>query len=257
MENKKLNNKKELKNLIILCVFIFITFMIIILLTSPNNNKIEEEINYELIPVEEDGYFIYYENNLYYRNKQLIIMDKNEVGDFIGNNDYYVKYPDLENGCLKYNNDNKIYGYAIDTTEKIYKHKTNNNVLLLKTEKNYNGYYVYVKNTMPEEHDIKYFIDKGNLNVKLISYQSREIPIDFKLSELTLSEELYKNSFTNNGFVPFYILIEDNGFYEKIEGSGNISIPYIFINTNNEQYYYENKELPEILTNMYSKYLGL
>lgn len=255
-DKKSVYNRKDLRNLIILCIFFGIIFLTIILLTSPKETTDNIEENISLIKVEEDGYFIYYDGCVYYRNKQLTLKNENEVGEFLGTNDYYVKYPDLENGYLKYYNDNKIYGYAIDTTTEVYKHKTNNNVLLIKTDKNYNGYYVYVKNTMPEEHDIKYFIDKKFENAKIISYQSREIPIDFKVTDLKFANEQYQNISSTSGFVAFYILVENNGFYEKIEGTGNISLPYIFINTNNEQYYYENEKLPEILQKMYSKYLG-
>ena len=164
-----------------------------------------------------------------------------------------MKKDSIYNDSFIYYGDNKIYAYAVEQGQPVYKH-SKKDVLLIKTEYNYNGYYVYEK--YPENKDFSYYINhiEQAESLSLISYQNKKIPINIQLSNFIYTDKDYGFESVYLGYMAYYLLIKENGFLRKFEGSGNVTADMFLIEGN---YLYKEENLSDTLMNMYSDFFEL
>ena len=247
-----IKNNKNIKDFIRLVVVVTIGFLLVLIFLLASHKK-EADINSNLIEISDIGNgFLYYDGNIYYKNKTICIKDSSDVGNEIGENICQLKYDDIKNNCFEYNDDGiYIYGETVGT--KVFELINNKNILLVPSEYNINGYYLYEKNNI-NEYEFNYFLKNIPDNVKLLGYFSKDIPIELDISEFKIADNDYSLSSFSDGFMGFYLLLEKNNVYYKFECSGNIYSNIIILEDNSIQYVYKNTELSSLLLEMYSDF---
>ena len=247
-------NYNNLKSFIHVIVISTILIATIFLITLNVNKKDNIEITKQTVSFKEIGDdFIYYNGYIYYKNKNLSIINESDIGEQIGVVKYHLMYQDIKDNSFECYDDKSIYGYALNEGTPVYKHSQRTDVLLVHTEYNYHEYYIYTKEkTVSDYPNFNYYKNnKTDVHLKLISIGDIEIPIEIDLSKIQEDEDnLYMNPYME-GFIPFYLLIEDNGIYQKYEGKGNIFLNVIIFNIDEKQYIYSDDNLSIILKNLY------
>lgn len=255
---KEKTSYKNLKSFVLLTIFLSVVFILIFFIINHKDSKTDEKNSTKTIEIKEIGDdFLYYNGDVYYNNRNLSIISDEDVGQEIGTVEYHLKFDDIKNNTFKYFNDNKIYAYAVKKGTVIYSHKKLDNVILVPTEYNYHNYYVYTKDMVPSDfHDFNYYINNPDeiQNIKFVSIGDKEIPINLSINDFFINENAYSISSSIPGFLPYYLLIEENGLYLRYEGTGNIFLNDILLDINNKQYIYENDNLSNILKELFPNY---
>lgn len=254
--NNKIN-KKDIKSFLFLSFFMAIILGVILFIAiyKKNNEQIIETTTIEIKEIGDD--FLYYNGFIYYNNRNLCIINESDVGTEIGTVKYHLMYNDIKDNSFIYYNDNEIYAYALEEGTQIFKHKSNNNIILVPTKHNYHNYYVYTKEkTISEFHDFEYYLSNPDKidSIKFVSYGDTEIPLNLSINDFKENIEPFSISSYIDGFMAYYLLIEENGLYTKYESTGNMFMNIILLNIDNTQYIYENSELSNMLIEMFSKY---
>lgn len=244
---------KNMSSFIKLVILVSACFAVLIFILSRPEKKVEEsDENMVSIADIGDG-FLYYDGDVYYKNKSICIKDSSEVGEKVGENTYHLMYDDIVDNSFKYKDG--IYIYAEEVGTEVFKFKGRDDILLVPTEYNLNGYYLYEKEI--HNYDFEYFLENDYDSKTLIGYFLNEIPISFELSDFKKSDNEYSNSSSNNGFMGYYLLIYKNDVCYKFECSGNVFSNIILLDTDNAQYVLEKEGLSDILINMYSDFFEI
>lgn len=264
--------KNDVKKFIKFAIFIICGIFVLSLIAYfTNNKKTIDENESKYVKVDEIGQgFIYYKNELYYKNKYLCLIDSSEAGEEIGKNQKQLTKQQMSNNKFLYDGEEIVaYGVYVDTP--VYSCKSNNDILLVEN-KDYmwNGYYIYVKGVTYSESSkrtsLQYYIDNPDEieSVKMISYGRNEIPIDLKISDFSKDENNSYSFATNDiqdGYMQYYLFIEDDGICSYFVGDGHILSDYIIIRSYDEgvetQYVCKYDKLNETLYDMYANFFGI
>lgn len=265
-ENKS-PTKQEILQFIKIVVFTIIVFIIIIIFSIPKNNKIDNTSDLTLIDIQgiESG-FLYYDNEIYYRNKNLALISQDDLSEQIGINERKLMYSDVNNNKIAIYNNESLDIYAVAEGTAAYKLKSNDNAIAIPNDNAFGGYSIYIKDELPSNskfNNLKYYKENQDdiYVTKLIGYMSKEVPIEFHLDDFNVDENTYSFGTIENGYMAYYLLVQYNGLYAIIEGKGNILSNTIVLNSYEDgklvSYSCEYKGLNRNLVLTFSDFFGI
>jgi hypothetical protein len=255
-------DKQDVKKFISIVVAVSIIFVLFIFLISPKEK--EEEVDESLVTIKEIGEgFLYYDGDVYYKQKLTAIKDESYVGEEIGINAYDLKYDNISDNSFSCDKD-KIYIYATDADTPVYAMKGNENILLVPNKSNYNGYYLYFKDETVSESTKRnfsnYLKENPDAECEVVSYKKTDIPLGFQLKSFSKAETAYANSSYISGYMAYYILVDAGDYYSMFKGNGNMFSNVILLTSEENgidvQYVYENEGLSSVLIELFSDYFG-
>jgi len=248
LQEKKLTHKDYvyLKKTIILILFMFAFLILLLILIFDIDLKKEKikEPKFEYINTQNNDYFIYYNEELYIRDENVVIKSTDDVGDVVTKVDYHLTIDDIYNNSFKYYLDNKTYVFAQYADTNIYQHKHRDDVLLIESNNAFNGYYIYIKNGNSSYITLDNFINNKMSydDFNLVGYFMKEININKTLSEFKKNPVIYDAGGTDSLFIGIQLLIEDDFLCRRYDGFANLLSNMIFIN--DVEYINETQYIP-------------
>lgn len=147
--------------------------------------------------------FLVYNDEIFYKNPDTCLLEKDDVNALIGMTTKKIIYDDIdENKNFKYPK-NSFAAYGLNEGTPVFSHKNDKNILLIESKYQTFGYNIYIKNKAKEEFNINSLLEmsesgkmyylydkelnlikKGNLDnetVQHCEFQEPDIPIDRQL----------------------------------------------------------------------------
>lgn len=255
--------KKNRETIYIISFFI-VSFILFLVAAIGLLSKKTEESNTELVQLsQEEGGFLYYNGDVYYKHPYLCV-PSDLRGEEIGQNEWNIQYSDIDSKTRTFSVEEgkSLCVYAYEEGLSVFKHKNREDVLILQDDDYLYSGIVYIKDTNISEyayHSFEAFLTEEPDSIKLIGPMLYEIPMEFKVADFTYDSNELGSPSSFEGYLPFYLILEKNGLYTKVEGTGNAYLDYIVI-TSSDNYgnepaknYVCNKEgLSEVLLELYN-----